>query len=63
MQIRGSLLMVVIFNFSMCLYELQQLVIGVDDCLLSKNVALPLSASLYNGIHLLIIGGIFADCI
>ena len=35
--------------------------ISVDDRLLSENVMLLLSEGFYNGIHLLIIGGIFVD--
>jgi hypothetical protein len=33
-QLCGPLMMAVILQFSLCLYELQQLMIGVDDCLL-----------------------------
>jgi hypothetical protein len=58
MQVYGTLLMVVVLQFSLCLHELQGLVISVDDCLLPNNVVLPLSAGLYNGIHLFFIGGV-----
>jgi hypothetical protein len=53
--------MVVVLQFSLCLYELQRLVINVDDCLLPKNVMLPLAASLYNGIHLFFIFGVLTE--
>jgi hypothetical protein len=53
--------MVVILQFPLCLYELQRLVISVDDCLLSQNVMFPLMTCLYNGIHFLVIGGVFSD--
>ena len=53
----------VIFLFSLCLYELQRLVISVDDYLLPMDVMVPLSKGMYNRIHLFIIGGIFANYI
>jgi hypothetical protein len=55
--------MVVIRKLPIYLYELQRLVISVDDCLLSHNVMFPLMAGLYNGIHLFVIGGVFLDSI
>jgi hypothetical protein len=58
LQVCGSLLMVVIIQFALCLHELQRLLINVDDCLLPENVVLPLSAGLYNGIHFFFIGGV-----
>ena len=45
------------------MYELQGSMVYVDDRFLPQNVMLPLSASLYNGIHLFVISGIFADCV
>jgi hypothetical protein len=42
LQVCGPLLMVVILQFSLCLHELQWLMISVDDCLLPKNVMSPL---------------------
>jgi hypothetical protein len=51
--------MVVILQLPLCLYELQRLVISVDDCLLSQNVMFPLTTGLHNGIHLFVIGGVF----
>jgi hypothetical protein len=56
-------MMVVVLQLPLCLYELQRLVIIVDDCLLSHNVMFPLTTSLYNGIHFLVIGGVFPDSI
>jgi hypothetical protein len=55
--------MVVLLQFPLCLYELQRCVISVDDCLLSRNVMFPLTTILYNGIHFLVIGGVFMDSI
>jgi hypothetical protein len=46
LQICGPLLKVVILQFSLCLHELQRLVINVDDCLLTENVMPPLAAGL-----------------
>jgi hypothetical protein len=34
LQVCGPLLMAVILQFSLCLHELQRLMISVDDCLL-----------------------------
>ena len=63
MKVGGTLLMVVILQFPMCLYELQRLMINVNDSLLSQNVMFPLKTNLYNGIHLFVIGGVFSDII
>ena len=63
LQVGGPLLMEVILQFPLCLYELQRLVISVDDCILSQNVMFPLMKILYNGIHFLVIGGVFLDSI
>jgi hypothetical protein len=35
LQVCGPLLMAVVLQLPMCLYELQRLLIGVDDCILS----------------------------
>jgi hypothetical protein len=43
LQVGGPLLMVVVLQLPLCLYELQRLVINVDDCLLSHNVMFPLT--------------------
>jgi hypothetical protein len=61
LQVGGPLMMDVILQLPLCLYELQRLVISVDDCLLSHNVMFPLTKGLYNGIHFLVIGGVFPD--
>jgi hypothetical protein len=53
--------MVVIMKFSLCLHELQRLVISVDDCLLPENVVLPLSAGLYSGKSFFFIGGVLTN--
>jgi hypothetical protein len=50
--------MVVVLQIPLCLYELQSLVISVDDYLLSQIVIFPLTIGLYNGIHFLFIGGV-----
>jgi hypothetical protein len=55
--------MAVIFQFSLCLYELQWLMISVDDCLHSKNVMYPLSKGLHNGLHLFVISKVLIDII
>jgi hypothetical protein len=55
--------MAFILQFPLCLYELQGLLINVDDRLLSHNVMFPLTIGLYNGIHFLVIGGVFLDSI
>jgi hypothetical protein len=53
--------MEVFLQLPMCLYELKRLVISVDGHLLSQNVMFPLTTFLYNGIHFLVIGGVFPD--
>jgi hypothetical protein len=61
LQVCGPLLMVTILQFSLCLHELQWLMINVDDCLLPKNVMSPLVASFHNGVHLFFIGRVLTD--
>ena len=63
LQVGGPFLMAVVLQFPPCLYELQRLVISVYDCLFSQNVMFPLTTGLYNGIHFLVIGGVFSDSI
>jgi hypothetical protein len=63
LQVGGPLLMVVVLQFPMYLYELQRLVISVYDRLFPQNVIFPLTMGLYNGIHFLVIGGVFLDSI
>jgi hypothetical protein len=63
LQVGGPLLMAVVLQFPLCLYELQRLVISVYDRLFPQNVMFPLTTGLYNGIHFLVIGGVFPDSI
>ena len=63
LQICGPLLMVIVLQLPLCLYEFQGLVVCVDDCLLPQNVMLPFSTSLHNGIHFFIISGILTNCV
>jgi hypothetical protein len=63
LQVGGPLLMAVVLQFSLCLYELQRLVISVYDRIFPKNVMFPLMTGLYNGIHFVVIGGVFLDSI
>jgi hypothetical protein len=63
LQVGGPLMMALILQFPLCLYELSRLVISVDDHLLSQNLMFPLTTVLYNGIHFLLIGGVFPDSI
>ena len=55
--------MEVVLQFPLCLYEIQRLVINVYDHLFPQNVMFPLTSRLYNGIHFLVIGGVFSDSI
>jgi hypothetical protein len=61
LQVCGPLFMAIILQLPLCLYELQRIVISVDDCLLSQNVIFPLTTEFHNGIDLLVIGGVFPD--
>jgi hypothetical protein len=61
LQISRPLLMVVILQFSLCLHELQWLMISVDDCLLPENVMPPLEIGLQNGVHLFVIIRVLMD--
>ena len=61
LQVDAPLLMVIVLQFPLCRYELQRLVINVYDHLFPKNVIFPLTTGLYNGIHFLVIGGVFLD--
>jgi hypothetical protein len=53
--------MAVILKFSLCLNELQRLMISVDDYLLPKNVIPPLVVGLYDGVHLFYISRVLTD--
>jgi len=46
LQVCGLICMVGILQFSLCFHELQRLVMSVDDCLLPKNVIIPLETGL-----------------
>ena len=61
LQVCGPLLMAVILQFSLCLHELQWLMISVDDCLPPKNLMSPLVASLHNGVNFFVIGRVLTD--
>jgi hypothetical protein len=54
-------MMVVILQFALCLYELQRLMISVDDCLLPKDVMPPLEAGLHNGVHFFVVSRALTD--
>jgi hypothetical protein len=43
LQVCGPLLMAIVMQLPLCLYELQRLVISVNDFLLSQNVMFPLT--------------------
>ena len=61
LQVCGPLLMVVILLFSLCLNELQWLMISVDDCILPKNVMSPLEKGFHNGVHLFFVSRVLTD--
>jgi hypothetical protein len=63
LQVCGPVLMVVILQFSLCLHELQWLIISVDDCLLLKNVMSPLVVGFHNGVHFFFISRVLTDSI
>ena len=53
--------MVIILQFPLALYELQGLVVCVDDSFFPQDLMLPLLAGLDNGKHLFVISGILLD--
>ena len=63
LQVCGPLLMAVILQFSLCLHELQWLMIIVDDCLPPKNVMSPLAIGFHNGVHFFVISRVLTDSI
>jgi hypothetical protein len=63
LQVCGPLLMAVILQFSLCLFELKWLMINVDDCLPPKNVIYPLAVGLYNGLHFFFVSRVLTDSI
>ena len=50
-------------QFSLCLHELQWLMISVDDYLLLENLIPPLEVGLHNGVHLFVISRVLTDII
>jgi hypothetical protein len=63
LHICGPLLMSIIQQIPLCLYELQGSVVYVDDCFLPQNAMIPLLESLHNEIHFFVISGILLDCV
>ena len=63
LQVCGPFLMEIVLQLPLCLYELQGSMVCVDDNFLTRNVMLPLTAGLHNGIHFFFIGGILSDCV
>lgn len=63
LQLCRPLLMAIVLQLPLCLYKLKRSVIGVDDHLLPQNVRIPLLASLHDGMHLFIIGGVLLNCV
>lgn len=61
LQVGGPFFMAIVLQFPLCLYELQGLVVFVDDYFLPHNVMLSLTAGLHNGIHFFVVSGIFSD--
>jgi hypothetical protein len=57
----GPILMEIILQFSLCLHELQWLMISVNDCLLPKNVMVPLVVDLHNGVHFFVLSRVLTD--
>jgi hypothetical protein len=54
-------MMVIILQFSLCLHELQWLMINVDDYLLPNNVMSLLATSFHNGVHLFVLSRVLTD--
>jgi hypothetical protein len=54
-------MMEVILQFTLCLHELQWLMISVDDFLLLKNVMYTLETGFHNGVHLFVISRVLKD--
>ena len=63
LQICGPLLMAIILQLPLCLYELYGSVVYVDDFFLPQNLMLPLSTSLHNGIQIFVISWILSNCV
>ena len=60
-QVCGLLLMEVILQFSLCLHEMQWLMISMDDCLLPKNVISLLAIGFHNGVHFVVVSRVHTD--
>jgi hypothetical protein len=61
LQVCGPLLMVIILQFSLCLHELQWLMINVDDFFLPRNVMSLLAEGLHNGVNLFLVSRVLID--
>jgi hypothetical protein len=61
LQVCGPILMANILQFSLCLHELQWLMISLDDFLLPKNLMYPLVAGLHNGVHFFVVSRVLTD--
>jgi hypothetical protein len=53
--------MEITLQFTLCLHELQRLMIIMDDCLLIENVMPPLAIGLYNGVPFFVISGVLTN--
>jgi hypothetical protein len=54
-------MMAVILQFSLCLHDLQWLVISVDECLLHENVMPLLETRLQNGVHFFVVSRVLMN--
>jgi hypothetical protein len=54
-QVCGPPMMEAILQFSLCLHELQWIMIDVDDYLLPENVMPPLAEIMHNGVHFFVV--------
>jgi hypothetical protein len=61
MKVFGPLMIAIILQFSLCLHELQWIMINVDDFFLPKNVKSPLETGLLNRVHLFFISRVLID--
>jgi hypothetical protein len=61
MQVCGPIMMAIILQFSLCLHEMQWLMIRVDDCLLPENVMSPLATSFHKRVHLFVISRVLKN--
>jgi hypothetical protein len=53
--------MTIILQFSLCLHELEHIMIDVDDCFFPENVMPLVEEILYNGVHLFFISRVLTD--